>query len=63
MVDEEERNMVDEKDLMHEEERNNEKDLNDEKDEIGDVFCIHDVKVNNSNSRPECRKCPHYVKR
>ena len=47
----------------------------DEKDASEDVFCIHNVKINTSDDRPECRKCrknyykilntdcPHYTKR
>ena len=44
---------------------------NDETDASEEVFCIHNVKINTSNDRPECKKCrrkygtdcPHYTKR
>ena len=57
--DQVEMNIEDEEDLrivnVDEEERSEEDEKN--KDESGDILCIHEVKIDTSKFRPECKKC------
>ena len=56
--DEEEKNKDDEEELRSDEDK---EETNKEDEEVnvegGDIFCIHEVKIDTSKCRPECMKC------
>ena len=53
MIKEDEKDLSEKEDLLDDEDE----EESDEKEQNVDVFCIHNIKITNLLSRPECNKC------